>query len=169
MLPLDPAEPDDPKPGKPNLFLRTAAEESIPRFSPDGEWIAYRSNESGKDEIFVRPFPAHRGGKWQISRGGGLYAFWSNNGHELFYESVDNRIMVVDYTVTDDSFVPGKPRLWSEKQVFYPGPGVANLDLAPDGKRFAVLTSREAAGGENGSVHVNMLLNFFDELSRRIP
>jgi hypothetical protein len=74
---------------------------------------------------------------------------------------------VVDYTINGDSFVPGKPRLWSETQVF--SPGLLNLDLAPDGKRFAVLYSPELAGMEKGSVHVTMLLNFFDDVKRRIP
>ena len=136
-------------------------------FSPDGRWIAYRSNESGTNEIYVRPFPGGRGGKWQISTGGGLYGIWSNNGRELFYETADNRIMVVDYTVNGDSFVSGKPRLWSEKQIFYPGN--SNLTLAPDGKRFAVFPMPEAAGPEKGSVHVTFLLNFLDELRRREP
>ena len=136
-------------------------------FSPDGRWIAYRSDESGTNEIYVRPFPGGRGGKWQISTGGGLYGVWSNNGRELFYETADNRIMVVDYTVNGDSFVPGKPRLWSEKQIFYPG--VSNLALAPDGKRFAVFPMPEAAGPEKGSVHVTFLQNFLDELRRQIP
>ena len=92
---------------------------------------------------------------------------WSKNGRELFYKTDDNRIMVVDYTVNGDSFAPGKPRLWSEKQIFYAG--TPNLDLAPDGKRFAVLALPEAAPSEKGSVHVTMLLNFFDELRRRVP
>jgi len=74
---------------------------------------------------------------------------------------------VVDYTVNGDSFVPGKPRLWSDKQIFYAG--MSNLDLAPDGKRFAVFPMPEAAGPEKGSVHVTFLLNFLDELRRRIP
>ena len=60
-----------------------------------------------------------------------------------------------------------KPRVWSEKQVF--NPGLLNLDLAPDGKRFAVLYSPERAGIAKGSVHVTMMLNFFDEVKRRIP
>ena len=115
----------------------------------------------------MRPFPAGRGGKWQISTAGGLYGIWSDNGRELFYETADNRIMVVNYTVTNDSFVPGKPRVWSEKQVFYAGS--ANLALAPDGKRFAVFPIPEAAAPGKGSVHVTFLLNFFDELQRRIP
>jgi hypothetical protein len=136
-------------------------------FSPDGRWIAYRSNESGTNEIYVRPFPAGRGGKWQISNGGGLYGIWSNNGRELFYEMADNLIMVVDYTVNGDSFLPGKPRLWSEKRIFYVGS--ANLALHPDGKRFAVFPMPEAAGPEKGTVRVTFLQNFFDELKRRIP
>ncbi len=115
----------------------------------------------------MRPFPAGRGGKWQISTGGGLYAFWSNNGRELFYETPDNHIMVVDYTVNGDSFLPGKPRLWSEKQIFF-NIG-SNLALAPDGKRFAVFPMPEAAEPEKGSVHVIFLQNFLDELRRRIP
>lgn len=164
---LDTSDPDHPKAGEPEAFLATRADEIAPMFSPDGRWIAYRSNETGKSEIYVRPFPAGRGGKWQISTAGGLYGIWSNNGRELFYETADNRIMVVNYTVTNDSFVPGKPRVWSEKQVFYAGS--ANLALAPDGKRFAVFPIPEAAAPGKGSVHVTFLLNFFDELQRRIP
>ena len=92
---------------------------------------------------------------------------WSNNGRELFYETPDNRIMVVDYSVDGGSFVPRKRRLWSDKQLFFTGTG--NLDLAPDGKRFAVLALPETPPGEKGTVHVTILLNFFDELKRRIP
>ena len=164
---LDMSDPDHPKSGKPEPFLVTPSDEFSPMFSPDGRWIAYRSNESGAFETYVQPFPAGRGGKWQISTGGGLYATWSRNGRELFYESADNRIMVVDYTVSGDSFVPGKPRLWSDKQILYPG--TSNLALAPDGKRFAVFPMPEAVGPEKASVHVTFLENFFDELRRRIP
>jgi WD40 repeat protein len=168
MLPLDITDPDHPKPGKPEPFLRTSADEMVPQFSPDGRWIAYRSTESGSNEIYVRPFPAVSGGKWQISSGGGLYAFWANNGRELFYETVGNRIMVVNYSVNGASFVPGKPRLWSDKQLFYAG--TSNLDLAPDSKRFVVLSLPETpAGAEKGTVHVTVLENFFDEVRRRIP
>jgi serine/threonine-protein kinase len=166
-LPLDITDPDRPKPGKPEPFLRTPADETVPRFSPDGRWIVYHSNETGNNEIYVQAFPAG-GGKWQISTGGGFYAMWSNNGRELFYEAADTRIMVVDYAVEGASFVVrGKPRLWSDKPLFYNG--TSNLDLAPDGKRFAVFLQPEAAPAEHGPVHVTMLQNFFDELRRRIP
>ena len=166
-LPLDTSDPDHTKAGKPEPFLVTPSTELLPMFSPDGQWIAYRSDESGTNEVYVRPFSGTRGGKWQISNGGGLYAIWSNNGRELFYETADNRIMVLDYSVNGDSFVPGKSRLWSGEQIYYTG--TSNLALAPDGKRFAVFPMPEAAGPETGSVHVTFLLNFLDELKRRIP
>jgi len=166
-LPLDLTDPDHPKPGKPEPFLRTPADELLPKFSPDRRWIAYRSNQTGIDEIHVRPFPAGSGSGWQISTGGGLYAFWSNNGHELFYQTTDNRIMVVDYAVDGASFRAGKPRLWSDKRLFHIG--TANLDLAPDGKRFVVFSLPESAPREKSSVHVTMLLNFFEELKRKLP
>jgi Tol biopolymer transport system component len=164
---LDFSDPNHPKAGKPEVYLRTPADEMLPRISHDGRWLAYRSNESGAAEIYVRPFPNPAGGKWQISTGGGLYAVWSNNGRELFFETPDNHIMVVDYSVDGGVFVPGKPRLWSDKQLFFAG--TSNMDLAPDGKHFAVLVEPEAAAGDKSSVHVTMLLNFFDELKRRIP
>jgi Tol biopolymer transport system component len=166
-LPLDLTDADHPKAGKPEPFLRTPVDELVPRFSPDGRWIAYRSNESGSSEIYVRPFPASRGGKWQISTAGGLYAFWSNNGRELFYETTDNRIMAVDYTVDGASFMPRKPRPWSEKQIF--STGTQNLDIAPDGKRFVVLSMPDPPPDEKRSVHVTVLENFFDWVRSKLP
>ena len=68
---------------------------------------------------------------------------------------------MVEYTTTGDSFVPGKPRLWSEYQIF--DPGVSHMDLAPDGKRFAILAPSENAGPEKGSVHVDL----YPEILRR--
>ena len=167
ILPVDASDPKHPKPGQPEQFLSSSSTENLPRFSPDGRWIVYRSNESGRDEIYVRPFPAKDGGKSQISSEGGLYGLWSNNGHELFYETSDNQIRVVDYRVEGHTFIPGKPRLWSDKRILYSG--TSNIDIAPDGKRFLVMMSQEAAAGEKSPVHVTMLLNFFDEVKRRIP
>ncbi len=171
-LPLDVSDPERPKPGKPELFLRTPFNEDGPAFSPDGHWIAYTSNESGRIEVYVRAFQGGSpsgSGKWQISTGGGLYPIWSRNDRELIYETLDNRIMVSTYTAKADSFAADKPRPWSNTQIREPVAGVPNLDLAPDGKRFAVFPRPEAAGEQKGSVHVTVLLNFFDELRRRVP
>ena len=78
--------------------------------------------------------------------------------------------MVANYTAKADSFTADRPLPWSDMQILGPGgPGIWNLDLAPDGKRFAVFPRPEATGEQKGSVHVTVLLNFFDELSRRVP
>ncbi len=166
-LPLDLTDPEQPNPGKPEPFLKTPARELEPAFSPDGHWIAYQSQESNVPEIQVRPFPGP-GGKWLISRG--VHPIWSRNGRELFYEDpADRRIWEVMYTAKADTFIANKPRLWSEAQLQEPNIQFWNLDLAPDGKRFAVFPRPEFADGRKGSVHVVVLLNFFDELRRRVP
>jgi serine/threonine-protein kinase len=164
---LDLTDPDHPKPGIPESFLRTPKDESVPKFSPDARWIAYRSNESGNSEIYVRPFPNANGGKWQISNGGGVYPFWSNTSRQLFYQTPDGEIMEMDYTIDGASFVPGRVKVWSDKQLF--SSGTSSLDLAPDGKRFVVFTMTEAAEGGKRGGHIVMLQNFFDEVKRRIP
>jgi Tol biopolymer transport system component/predicted Ser/Thr protein kinase len=168
-LPLDLSDPEHPKPGKPELFLRTPFNEYEPAFSPDGRWIAYTSQESGRAEVYVRPFPGGRPGKWQISTGSGRFPLWSRNGRELFYEGPDSRIMVSTYTPKADSFAADKPRAWSDAQTLRPAPVLWSMDLAPDGKRFAVFPRPDATGEHKGSVHVTVLLNFFDELRRRVP
>jgi eukaryotic-like serine/threonine-protein kinase len=130
-------------PGEPKPFLNTTATEVDPAFSPDGRWIAYMSIESAATEVYVRPFPGP-GGKWQISTGGGLFPEWSRNGKELFYRTPEQKIMVVSYNTSGDSFFADKPRLWSPGQ-FTPRGTSLNYALHPDGKRFAVL---KAGNGE---------------------
>jgi Tol biopolymer transport system component len=165
---LDLSDPEHPKAGKPEPFLRTPFNERDPAFSPDGRWMAYTSTESGIAELYVRPFPGP-GGKWQISTGGAEYPKWSRSARALFYESLtDDSIMVADYTATADSFSASKPRVAASARMI-DAAGVPNWDLAPDGKRFVVFPAPDPAAGDRGSVHVTFLLNFFDELRRRIP
>ena len=160
-----------PRLGKPELFLGTPFVELQPAFSPDGRWIAYTSAESGSYEVYVRSFPGGiaGSGKWLVSTGGGYGPVWSRSGRELLYETLDDRIMSVSYTASGDSFVPGKPRLWMETPVYPGNVGmVGSYDLAPDGKRIAALLS-EAPAGQAPTMHLTFLLNFFDELRRRVP
>jgi len=170
-LALEVSDPDHPKPGKPDLFLNTQASERFPAISPNGQWIAYESDESGKYEVYVRPFPVPpggAGGKWQISTTGGALPIWAPQSRELFFQNPDHRIMVMDYQVQNGSFEGGKPRLWSDQRVRDLG-GIPNYDLSPDGKRFAIFPELKPATEEKGNVHVTFLLNFFDELRRRAP
>ena len=156
--------------GNPEVFLQTPATEVFPSFSPDGRWMAYVSDESGTFQVYVRAFP-DKGGKWQISNGGGGYPMWSRNGHDLFFETLDNHIMVAAYAVKGDSFVVDKPRVWSEKQLGGGGMlnAAKNFDLAPDGKRIVALMPVETAEGQKAQNHVIFLENFFDELRRKVP
>jgi Tol biopolymer transport system component len=167
FLPIEGDESSGWKPGKPSVFLNTPAGEQEPMFSPDGRWIAYISNESGRPEVFVRPFPGP-GGKWQISTGGGVESAWSRTRHEILYRTaVNNRIMAASYTVEGDSFKADKPRLWSE-QTILPRSRQRYFDLHPDGDRLAVAV---AAGGqpEEKLDKVTFVFNFFDELRRIAP
>ena len=171
---LEGAASDHPKAGKPEPFLRTPASEGLAAFSPDGRWLAYTSDESGSNQVYVRPFrpvaPAESGGKWQISTEGGAFPIWSPNRRELFYISRDRKIMVTNYSTNGDLFSSDKPVLWCDFQVatnvqvvrLVPG----TIDLAPDGKRFAVIVPVRAEY-QKPQTHVNVLFNFFDELQRR--
>ena len=165
-LPLDLTDPDHPKPGKPEKFIGTPANEVGSRFSPDGRWIAYQSDESGPWEVCVRPFPGP-GDPWVVSSGGGTYPIWSRDGRQLFYESLDNRIMVADCAVHGDSFEAGKPRVWSTRRLEIVNRLVPNLDLAPDGKRFAVLVA-PPDNDQKGPVLARFVLNFGDEVRRKL-
>jgi len=165
-LSIDGDEKSGWKPGAPKPFVNTAFLEDIATFSPDGRWLAYVSFESGSAEVYVRPFPGP-GGKWQVSTGGG-FPKWSPNGKELFYRATDNKIMVATYTASGDSFRADKPRLWSLGQFTNFGGGISSFDLHPDGERFAVL--KAPGTDETAAVNkVNIVLNWFDELKRRVP
>src|SRR5438045_1736008 len=89
-------------------FLRTRFTEGGPAFSPDGRWIAYMSDESGRPEIYVQPYPGP-GGKWQISAEAGTEPVWNPNGRELFYRNGEE-MMAVD-VATATIFSAGKPKL----------------------------------------------------------
>jgi len=160
ILPIEGDEASGWKPGKPTPFLATFFQEWDPAFSPDGRWIAYRSNESGSNEVYVRPFP-DPGGRWQISTAGGLMPTWSRNGKELFYRTADSKIMVITYQADGDVFRADKPRLWSDVP-FVDRNNNRNFDLHPDGRRFAIFPSQV----QNKLDKVTIAFNFFEELRR---
>ena len=91
---------------------------------------------------------------------------WSRHAHELFYRE-DQRIMSVNYTIKGASFVPDKPRLWSEAQLADVGLA-PNFDIAPDGKRFVVLVPAQSPESREAQSRVMLMTNFFDEVRRRV-
>src|SRR5713101_222540 len=143
-------------------FLRTPFLESAPRFSPDGRWLAYMSDESGHYEIYVQPYPGP-GGKWQISTECGTEPVWNPNGRELFYRSGD-KMMAVDIA-TQPGFTVSKPRVLFEGP-YLPTPAtLPNYDVSPDGQRFLMLKPSEQAA----PTQINVVLNWFEELKQKVP
>ena len=166
-VPLEGSDSEHLRPGKAEPWLKTQFSEGAPALSPDGRWMAYRSDDSGKNEVYVRPFNASgQSGKWQISEGDGDYPIWARDGKRLFYRLADGHVMVTEYQTSGDTFMPGKPRLWSEHVPWAIG-FTRSFDLTPDGQRLAVLEAASSAVEQHPQVQMNLLVNFFDELRRR--
>jgi eukaryotic-like serine/threonine-protein kinase len=144
-------------------FAETAAE-----ISPDGRWIAYHSNESGQNEVYVRPFPKVDGGRWLISTGGGSRPAWSRSGRELFYLALDGAMMAVPVQTTS-TFKPGNPsRLFSGRLNALALQAGRGYDVSPDGQRFFMIKDA-AAGGAAASIPINVVVHWTEELKARLP
>jgi len=146
-------------------FLTTPSDETGADVSPDGRWLAYVSDESGRDEIYVQRYPG-LGDKIPISNDGGFTPQWSRDGRALFYRNGD-QMLVVDVAYEGDRVVPSKPRLLFRKR-FDPGPSRdrANYDVAPVGERFLMVQSEELGASPS---QLNIVLNWFEELNRLVP
>ncbi len=153
-------------------FLKTPYEETAPRFSPDGKWLAYSSDESGRREIYVQPYPGP-GGKWQISTDGGQEPVWNPKGGELFYRS-GSKIMAVEVNQSRDregagasGFSAGKPRMLFEGPYLPTAASFPFYDVSPDGQRFLMLKPVESQA--SAPTQINVVLNWFEELKRKAP
>ena len=163
ILPMNGEDASGWRPGEPTVFLNSPAVEVDPAFSPDGRWLAYSSNESGRMEVYARPFPGP-GRPSKISTDGGVMPIWSRTKREIFYgHGLDGQIMVAPYAVEGDSLRAEKPSLWSEGRYQFRGPN-RMFDLHPDGERFALAPAAPSAGD-----HVTFVFNFFEKLRGIAP
>lgn len=133
---------------KPFPFLQTEFNEWNAVFSPDGHWLAYQSDESGRFEIYIAPFPGP-GGKWQISSGGGVWPKWRSDGKALYYLANQGKLMEVPVTTRGSAVQAGVPR-----QLFQVR-SIENYGPTPDGKRFVIL-----AGEERAPAPLNLVTNW---------
>ena len=130
---------------KPFSFLSTEFNERKAKFSPDGRWVAYQSNQSDREEVYIRPFPPGPGGQWQVSTEGGIWPRWRRDGKELYYIAPDARLMAVAITSNGDTLDPGKPVTLFQTRIVGGGSDfgrAAEYDVAPDG-RFLINTVLE--------------------------
>jgi len=142
-------------------FLATQFYESDATLSPDGGWVAYESGESGRNEIYVRAFPAGDE-RFQVSTEGGIEPMWAKSGKELFYRSGKKLIYVS--LKSGAGFVPGAPKVLFEGD-FAAGGQVAAYDVSPDGQHFYFIkASRTTQGAQN----INLVLNWPEELKHLI-
>ncbi len=148
----------------PHPFLKTQFNEEAPQLSPDGNWLAYSSDESGRFEIYVQPFPGP-GGKYQISTEGGREPLWNRNGRELFYRD-KNKMMAVEIT-TKPSFSAGTQKvLFEGLYETLPTISTPNYNVSPDGQHFLMLKPGEQA---QAPTQINVVLNWFEELKQKAP
>jgi len=146
---------------KPQPLLQSRFGETNAQLSADGRWLAYVSDESERGEVYVRPFPpVEGGGKWQVSTDGGVQPRWARSGRELFYRNGD-RMMAVAIS-TRPAFHAGTPQVLFQEQRFMG----SDYDVAPDGGRFLMMI-RAGSQAPTGQFHV--VVNWFEELKRRVP
>ncbi len=150
---------------KPRLFLQEPFNEWLAVVSPNGRWLAYVSDESGRPEVYVRPF-AGSGSRWPISTDGGSDPVWARNGGELYYRNGD-RMMASTIAVTSGgSFNPTKPRmLFEAKTLSISGGYEMCYDVTPDGEFLMI----EPGESDSPPTQINVVLNWFEELRRLVP
>ncbi len=145
---------------KPFIFLQTEFNEQRAVFSPDGRWIAYQSNESGRPEVYIRPFPGP-GGKWQVSTKGGTHPRWRSDGKELFYLGLDRKIMAAEIRLGSSSVDVGSAIALFQTSAFTGG-GRDAYNVTGDGQRF--LVSSQASEGVSSPV--TLVVNWVGEIKK---
>jgi Tol biopolymer transport system component len=156
LLPLDGSR-------QPQELVATDAAERDAKFSPDGHWLAYVSDETGRDEIFVRPIGTS-GGRKQLSSGGGTTPVWAPNGRALFFVKGDQLATIPVGGQGDfghDQILFKVPK-FEDLQVDSRG---AIYDIMPDGQHFVF---ELVSGSSSPTTHYNLVLNWFTELRNKM-
>ena len=145
--------------------LATPAQEHHAMFSPDGHWLAYASNSSGRQEIYVRPYPIVQGTERRVSEGGGAGPVWAPDGSAIYYRGP--AALMAAPTPLGPGFVPGRSRVLFSTERFRFSGNASAFDIHPDGKRFVMVTLGDVPPPLRGQI--NVVFNWFEELKRRVP
>jgi dipeptidyl aminopeptidase/acylaminoacyl peptidase len=148
---------------KPKVFLSTPASENVAKLSPDGRFVAYVSDESGKAEIYIRPFLSGDG-RWQASVNGGKQPRWRRDGKELFYVENDTRLMAASVTAAGEGLALGQPQgLFESPDLNFRGLSWPQYDVSPDGQRFLTSTLVDP----DAAPTMRVVLNWFEPFRNR--
>ena len=152
----------------PKPIIATGFQELAPALSPDARWLAYTSNETGRPEVYVRPFPNVNDGKLQVSTEGGTEPRWSRRGEELFYRSANGDLMSARLRAAPALAILGRQRLFSARR-YVAGVAQAVYDVSPDGRRFLMLRIGAGPGSGDDASQLILEQNFAAELRRVLP
>ena len=146
-------------------FASSPFTDSEPAFSPDGKWLAYQSNETGRNEIYVSGYPGPSG-RWQVSTAGGMFPTWGHDGRTLYFKTLDQQIMAITYSSARGAFEASAPRLWSATRLDDLGLVVRSFDVHPDGR---MLVLRAPDDERSNTVKFTLIPDFLAELRRLAP
>jgi serine/threonine-protein kinase len=151
-------------------LVATPFDERNAEVSPDGRWLAYEANDSGRFEIYVRPFPDVTSGLWQVSSGGGTRPLWARNGHELFYLTGTSELMSVNVSAgaTWASSAPTKVLDLRDRYGAAAYHSGRTYDVSPDGRRFLMIKRGAGDRVSGASASMVVVLDWFEELKRRV-
>ena len=155
------------RPSEGAVLLNKEFSASFPAVSPDGHWMAYMSNVSGRAEIYVERYP-QLGSRQLISTDGGQRPLWSRDGRELFFHSLYGRQMLAVPMQPGSTLKAGRPQVLFEAAMSVQGVGVRPYDVAPDG-RFFIIRSVQMEGGGGTPSNTIVVLNWLEELKRLVP
>jgi serine/threonine-protein kinase len=147
-------------------LLETSFVEQNAEVSPSGQWLAYQSNESGRDDVYVRPFPDVGAGRWLVSTNGGRAPLWSRSGQELFYVTLEGAVMSV-LVQPGTAWQHGPATQVVRPGYFHAGEVYRTFDVSQDGKRFLMIKQNVSAG--DGTRSIIIVQNWTEELKRRVP
>jgi serine/threonine-protein kinase len=151
----------------PEVLVQTPAVDYAAMVSPNGRYFAYQSYESGRSEIYVRPFPVAASGRWQVSTGGGTAPVWAPDGRELFYLDHTRTLMALPVD-TSSTFRSGTPRKVLDAGYAVPA-NFGVYDVSPTGEQFLMLKETGAANPDATPTSVVVVINWLSELASKLP
>ena len=153
----------------PSTLVASEYSEQGPALSPDGQWLAYSSDETGRNEVFVRPFPDVAGGKWQVSTEGGVRPLWAHSGGQLFFVNPQTREMVVAEIETVSGFQWETSTLFTIPTGYKISVNGDFYDIDSDDRRFLMARAYRDDEEGPGAAELILVQNWFEELRQRVP
>jgi len=165
MLPMVGDARSGLKAGTPEIFVSSPGHNDSPAFSPDGKWLAYSSDDSSTEQVYVRS-AIGAPGKWQVSTEGGSFPAWSRTGRELIFITPDGRLLYVTYDASDVAFHPSRPEPWN-RTIFEQRTEWFRFALHPDGRRVAGTVTAASRDQKPMDPEIVLVTDFFGELKAR--